>query len=107
MSYLDRDPFVIYRDRDDNRPGPRLMGAGTLMSEVVCNRQDEDLGDVKEIMLDMQTGQIAYAVVPWRYSWDGQYTVRSSLASFAVRCSQQTLHPRLYKRKAGERSGFG
>ena len=39
------------------------MGTGTLMSEDVCNRQDEDLGDIKEIMLDMQTGQIAYAVV--------------------------------------------
>lgn len=63
MSYLDRDPFGIYRDRDDNGPGPRLMGAGTLMSEDVYNRQDEDLGDIKEIMLDMQTGQIAYAVV--------------------------------------------
>ena len=63
MSYLDRDPFGIYRDRDNNGPGPRLMGAGTLMSEDVCNGQDEDLGDIKEIMLDMQTGQIAYAVV--------------------------------------------
>ena len=63
MSYLDRDPFGIYRDRDNNGPGPRLMGAGTLMSEDVCSRQDEVLGDIKEIMLDMQTGQIAYAVV--------------------------------------------
>ena len=64
MSYLDRDKFGIYRDRDeDDGPGPRLMGADTLMGEDVYNRQEEDLGDIKEIMLDMQTGQIAYAVL--------------------------------------------
>ena len=64
MSYLDRDKFGIYRDRDDNDgPGPRLMGADTLLGEDVYNRQDEDLGDIKEIMLDMQSGRIAYAVL--------------------------------------------
>ncbi len=62
MSYLDRDPFGIYRDRTDG-PGPRLMGADTLMGEDVYNRQEEDLGDIKEIMIDMQSGQIAYAVL--------------------------------------------
>ena len=64
MSYLDRDPFGIYRDRSTSEgPGPRLMGADTLMGEDVYNRQEEDLGDIKEIMLDMQSGQIAYAVL--------------------------------------------
>lgn len=62
MSYLDRDTFGIYRDTDAG-PGPRLMGADTLMGEDVYNRMDEDLGDIKEIMLDMQTGQVAYAVL--------------------------------------------
>jgi sporulation protein YlmC with PRC-barrel domain len=64
MSYLDRDKFGIYRDRDANEgPGPRLMGADTLLGEDVYNRQDEDLGDIKEIMLDMQSGRVAYAVL--------------------------------------------
>jgi sporulation protein YlmC with PRC-barrel domain len=63
MSYLDRDPFGIYRDRDNQGPGPRLMGADTLMGEDVYNRQEEDLGDIKEIMIDMQSGQVAYAVL--------------------------------------------
>ncbi|TWI62122.1 sporulation protein YlmC with PRC-barrel domain [Pseudoduganella lurida] len=63
MSYLDRDPFGIYRDNDSAGPGPRLMGADTLMGEDVYNRQEEDLGDIKEIMLDMQSGQISYAVL--------------------------------------------
>ena len=64
MSYLDRDPFGIYRNRSDNDgPGPRLMGADTLMGEDVYNHQDDDLGDIKEIMLDMRQGQVAYAVL--------------------------------------------
>jgi sporulation protein YlmC with PRC-barrel domain len=63
MSYLDRDTFGIYRNRDNEGPGPRLMGADTLIGEDVYNQQEEDLGDIKEIMLDMQSGQIAYAVL--------------------------------------------
>ena len=63
MSYLDRDTYGIYRSDDESGPGPRLMGADTLIGEDVYNRQDEDLGDIKEIMLDMQTGQVAYAVL--------------------------------------------
>jgi sporulation protein YlmC with PRC-barrel domain len=66
MSYLDRDTYGIYRsdDTSDNSgPGPRLMGADTLIGEDVYNRQEEDLGDIKEIMLDIRSGQVAYAVL--------------------------------------------
>jgi sporulation protein YlmC with PRC-barrel domain len=64
MSYLDRDTYGIYRSDDDSQgPGPRLMGADTLIGEDVYNRQEEDLGDIKEIMLDMRSGQVAYAVL--------------------------------------------
>jgi sporulation protein YlmC with PRC-barrel domain len=62
MEIKDRDP----KDRfDDGKmgPGPELMGADTLIGNDVQNRQDEDLGDVKEIMLDVRTGRIAYAVL--------------------------------------------
>lgn len=62
MSYLDRDNLGIYRD-EKNGPGPHLMGADTLIGEDVYNRQNESLGDIKEIMIDMQRGQIAYAVL--------------------------------------------
>jgi sporulation protein YlmC with PRC-barrel domain len=64
MSYLDRDPNGIYRNSDDSAgPGPRLMGVDTLMGEDVYNCQGDDLGDIKEFMIDMQSGQIAYAVL--------------------------------------------
>lgn len=44
-------------------PGPRLMGASTLIGNDVFNDQDEDLGEIREIMLDMHTGQVDYAVL--------------------------------------------
>ncbi len=67
--YMSRDRYGMYggaddSDADDDRgPGPRLMGADTLLGNDVYNSQDEDLGDIKEIMLDMQSGKVAYAVL--------------------------------------------
>jgi len=64
MSYADRDKYGMYKDTSRNAgPGPALMGADTLIGDSVVNAADEDLGDIKEIMLDMQTGQVAYAVL--------------------------------------------
>lgn len=62
MSYANRDKYGIYKSGSAG-PGPALMGADTLLGEDVVNASDEDLGDIKEIMLDMQTGQVAYAVL--------------------------------------------
>src|SRR3990170_4807846 len=44
-------------------PGPELMGASTLIGDPVRNENDEDLGDIKEIMLDTRTGEVGYAVL--------------------------------------------
>ena len=63
MGYADRDKYGIYKDSNDIGPGPSLMGADTLIGDSVVNAAEEDLGDIKEIMLDMQTGQVAYAVL--------------------------------------------
>jgi len=63
MGYADRDKYGIYRDSSNAGPGPSLMGADTLIGDGVMNAAEEDLGDIKEIMLDMQTGQVAYAVL--------------------------------------------
>lgn len=68
MSYEDRDTYGMYKSTsyksyDKQGPGPRLMGADTLIGEDVYNHKDEDLGDIKEIMLDMNTGSVAYAVL--------------------------------------------
>lgn len=63
MGYADRDKYGIYKDTTIAGPGPSLMGADTLIGDSVVNANEEGLGDIKEIMLDMQTGQVAYAVL--------------------------------------------
>jgi len=63
MSFADRDKFGMYKDYSESGPGPALMGAGTLLGEDVVNNEEDDLGDIKEIMLDMRSGQVAYAVL--------------------------------------------
>ena len=44
-------------------PGPALMGAHTLLGNDVYNPKGEDLGDIKEFMIDMATGRVVYAVL--------------------------------------------
>lgn len=67
MSYADRDKYGMYKQTGSEQtgtgPGPALMGADTLIGDNVVNAYDENLGDIKDIMLDMQTGQVAYAVL--------------------------------------------
>lgn len=65
MNYENRDTYGIYKNDYliKQGPGPRLMGADTLIGNDVYNADDEDLGDIKEIMLDVATGDIAYAVL--------------------------------------------
>ena len=63
MGYADRDKYGIYKGRSHAGPGPALMGADTLIGDGVVNGDGQDLGDIKEIMLDMNTGQVAYVVL--------------------------------------------
>ena len=44
-------------------PGPDLMGANTLLGSAVYNREGEDVGEIKEILLNMRSGKVAYAVL--------------------------------------------
>lgn len=44
-------------------PGPDIMAANTLEGNRVLSSDDRDLGKIKEIMLDVQRGRIAYAVL--------------------------------------------
>ncbi len=64
MDYEATDTNDLNKNIEDgNGPGPQVMGANTLIGNDVYNRQEEDLGDIKEIMLDMESGKIAYAVL--------------------------------------------
>ena len=46
-----------------NGPGPHLMGANTLLGNNVVNHKEESLGDIKEIMLEVENGKVGYAVL--------------------------------------------
>jgi len=50
-------------DEPERGPGPRLMGASTLTGDNVVNLRGDVLGEVVEIMLDVPSGRIAYAVM--------------------------------------------
>jgi PRC-barrel domain len=61
-NYVTRDNFGMYAN-DNDGPGPALMGADTLLGNDVVNNDGENLGDIKEFMIDMASGKVAYAVL--------------------------------------------
>lgn len=71
MNYDERDPPAMVNGgsgisgQPDTRhgPGPRLMGADTLVGNAVYNASAQELGVIKEIMLDMRDGRVSYAVL--------------------------------------------
>lgn len=68
-------------------PGPEVMGATTLVGDDVTNHRGENVGDIKEIMLDMRSGKVAYAVL----SFGGILGMGEKL--FAVPWEALTLDP--------------
>lgn len=45
------------------RRGSRLLSASTLSSDDVYNPKGEKLGSIKELMLDIESGRVCYAVL--------------------------------------------
>ena len=84
-NYVARDNFGMYANTDGSGPGPELMGANTLLGNDVYNMEGEDLGDIKEFMLDMASGKVAYAVL----SFGGLFGLGDKL--FAVPWAALTL----------------
>jgi sporulation protein YlmC with PRC-barrel domain len=54
-------------DRDRSKvnanEGDQIMAADTLQGDKIVNRRGEDLGAVEDIMIDVQRGTVAYAVM--------------------------------------------
>lgn len=71
MNYEERDSYGMYKTAPVNAPGPDashgpgpyLMGANTLVGNDVYNKDKVNIGDIKEIMIDMRTGTVSYAVL--------------------------------------------
>jgi sporulation protein YlmC with PRC-barrel domain len=49
--------------RDPAGRAPTLLSATSLMSDDVYNAEEEKLGDIKEFMLDIDSGKVCYAVL--------------------------------------------
>ncbi|MEN3112743.1 PRC-barrel domain-containing protein [Uliginosibacterium paludis] len=54
---------IVGSERDGSGPGPDVMAADTLEGNDVLNMQSEKLGDIKDIMIDVASGRVAYAVL--------------------------------------------
>ena len=63
-NYISRDTYGMYKNTQGG-PGPSLMGADTLIGNDVYNTADESLGTIKELMIEMSTGKIGYAVLSY------------------------------------------
>jgi len=48
---------------DHSGPGPNVMAADTLQGDDVFNLQGDKLGSIEDIMLDVGSGRVAYAVL--------------------------------------------
>ncbi|MBC7726097.1 MAG: PRC-barrel domain-containing protein [Microbacteriaceae bacterium] len=83
-NYVMRDKYGMYTDSTGG-PGPALMGAGTLLGNDVYNNEGQDLGDIREFMVDMASGRTEYAVL----SFGGVLGMGDKL--FAVPWSALTL----------------
>ena len=44
-------------------PGPAVMSASSLIGDKVTNHQNESLGKIEDLMIDMASGRVAYAVL--------------------------------------------
>lgn len=63
MKTQEQDYYGMYRVKTQPGPGPVIMGADTLVGNPIVNLQNESLGKVYDIMLNMHTGRVAYVVL--------------------------------------------
>src|SRR6185312_6509411 len=55
---------IVESERENTGgPGPEVMAADTLQGDKVVNVDGEDLGNIEDIMLDVRSGRVAYAVL--------------------------------------------
>lgn len=52
-----------YAAADDMQTVATLLSASTITGDDVCNMQDEELGKIQDLMLDVSEGRIRYAVL--------------------------------------------
>ena len=61
MSYLVNDVYGMYKC--DSPDGICFMGAKTIIGEEVIGKNGKKLGKIEELMIDMRTQHVAYALM--------------------------------------------
>lgn len=64
---------------------PRVLSASTLSGDPVRNNRGDDLGKIEDLMIDLENGQVAYAVL----SFGGVFGIGDKL--FAVPWKAMTV----------------
>ena len=54
---------IIQSDLSTSQPASRLLSASTLAADDVYNPKGEKLGSIKELMLNINSGKVCYAVL--------------------------------------------
>ena len=54
---------IVGGDDNTSGPGPEVMAADTLEGDRVVTPKGDDLGTIQDIMIDVQRGRVAYAVM--------------------------------------------
>src|SRR4051812_41628357 len=83
-----RDTREVWEDEGGRVQYGRVLSAATMIGDRVRNPAGEDLGKVEEIMIDVPSGRVAYAVV----SFGGFLGIGDKL--FAVPWRALTLNER-------------
>src|ERR1700679_1880699 len=63
-NYISRDTYGMYKNVGPGT-GPSLMGADTLIGNDLYNTANERFGTSKELMTDMSSRKISYAVLSY------------------------------------------
>lgn len=71
----------------DTTINPRVLSASTMMGDTVRNSEGQDLGEIEELMLDLDEGRVAYAVL----SFGGVFGLGDKL--FAIPWEALSLRP--------------
>ena len=60
---LEEGAAIVGGAGDADSPGPFVMSSETLIGDSVVNRENQELGTIEHVMVDVPSGCIAYAVL--------------------------------------------
>jgi sporulation protein YlmC with PRC-barrel domain len=73
-----------------------VLSADTLKGESVINPQGEDLGDIKDFMLNTDSGEVEYAVL----SFGGFMNMGDKIVSVTMKAQKQQKERKCFIRDA-------